>query len=439
MGLKLAILDSSLFERDFSQVEKEEITSFFGQTSGRITFFVVTDSNSPKNVQEKIDFLEIKDDVKFVFYNQNELERKAFIKHAILGSLHTLRCHPQDCLFVTTKSEDVKICKETAVQSATWSDNWAFKATGYWKTTLQKITPEGFTLNRYISEMELGLTGVSITRMEKYLGHDGKIGRSMYSKTIRRFTEVFMKRNRGNIVEVGTGRAQLMTAMRLSMPEANIFSYDIDPITRNWMVMMMDRYPSYFWDRVFIPQYSDGPDADHFSAVDTFRGHVLKSLEKTRKKIDFLSIDGDLSRSGIIKDLKLWLPHLSESCTIYFSGAILCHDSVKVLVDDICADFRTHKICLDFEYDAGEKGEVSISSETKRPTKQDNVRISGAPAYAQERVLIESEFDDPETWTDEDFDVRYELGITHPGMIFFEKSSNISWDQILEKVKSLEA
>ena len=258
----------------------------------------------------------------------------------------------------------------------------------------------------------------------------------MYGKTIRDFIRVYTSRQRRVAVEIGTGRAQLLTAMRLASPNTLILTCDICPASAQWVALAVDRYASSRWlNCTFIPNYEK--EAPARSQMSEQFSELLN--EDSSVKVDFLSLDGDISRKGLIEDLKWWLPHLSESCTIYFSGAILCHDSVKVLVDDICADFRTYRTCRDFEYDAGSDKKKSVSSVTKRPVKQDSVRISGAPSYSSERKILKRDFFEEGFWDEKAFDVKYELVMTHPGMIFFEKSSNISWDQILEKVKSLEA
>jgi len=318
------------------------------------------------------------------------------------------------------------------------------------------VNKKKLTLSRYVREIETGLGGIHTTKVLESYGIKNE-KKMMYSNLIRRIREVTDELNPMKIVEVGTGRAQLLTLFMLATDsKCKIFTYDIENVM-SYIITKSDKYPDYGWHGETIgpghPLYRewgvyyvvDASQSDittHFSKRSTLNAYAREIRDEAMKdtaKIDLLVLDGSLVRESLKEDIRVWFPCLASHAVVIFSGATHVHDSVKVLVDDICQSFKTYRVCYNFEYDNQKDYPHNIDSLTRRPSIQDESLLEGVPSYAKHREILQDNFfSTNDNFSEVDYDLYYEFIMRHPGLIFLRKTPTINWKNIVEKLDEIE-
>ena len=277
-------------------------------------------------------------------------------------------------------------------------------------------------IKKYLEDLENGIAFLGIRKYPEKKNTD-----LMFHA--RRMHDLIKENKCKKIVELGTGHGQGYVLFANSVEDGGkTHSIDIRKKNADIVAQIYERYPSKNPALMYIGD----------SRSESFVNMVMQD----NIPVDALFIDSLHTRKQVIEELLSWLPHLSSDCIIFFHDVVWCHDSVKVLVDDILNDFKTYKFCIDFnekktqiEKWAGSLGRVGL--ENGRPIIQSDSEIYDAPEYAKDRKIIASDYrNDDLEYNENEFDFKYEILLEWPGMIILTKSNKCSWNSILEKVKN---
>ena len=260
----------------------------------------------------------------------------------------------------------------------------------------------------------------------KNLGKHGKKKNTDLMFHARRMYEMIKNNGCHKAVELGTGHGQGAVLLSHTVDAGGqVFTVDNRRKNNHIFLAVTGRYPGVV--KVTSKQ-----------ARSTSKGFVDEVM-KDGKKVDVLFVDSFHARGQVVEELACWLPHLSEKCIVFFHDTVWCHDTVKVLVDDILEGFKVYKFCKDFteeetqmDWSPGLKG---VGIKDGRPLKQSPGEIKDAPDYAKDRKIVSSDYHhNDDGYNDTGFDFKYEMLVEHPGMVTLTKSPRCSWDSLHQVV-----
>jgi hypothetical protein len=139
--------------------------------------------------------------------------------------------------------------------------------------------------------------------------------------------------------------------------------------------------------------------------ADSCNQQFVDAVMKDERKIDTLFVDSLHTRAQVTRELFTWLPFLSDKCIIFFHDTVWCHDTVKVLIDDILENFKVYKFCKNFDekrsvIDRWCKAPAAVGIQEGRPIVQSVGEIVDAPEYAKDRKIVsEDYFEDEKRWS----------------------------------------
>ena len=222
MSIKLVIVDSNIF-KDIDNSLSDSIKLSLESIDAPI-LCLSSESNESKT-SELISPLGISDCFDVIYPSVP-------IARSIIDLLHVSMCHPEDCLVVYSSirtDDEVKHITGLGVNLGR-SDNPGSTEIA---NTVHDLNSKWFTLYRYVRDMQSGLAGTHLTDFSRLAGHYKKSKAPMYANIVRDFIKIYSSKQRKFVMEVGTGRGQLLTAMRLSSQGSFILSYDIDASTNH--------------------------------------------------------------------------------------------------------------------------------------------------------------------------------------------------------------
>ena len=262
---------------------------------------------------------------------------------------------------------------------------------------------------------------------------------TMYQYLLGSVAESLVHQKYCNILMLGTGRGQFLPLLSHLLKDGTfMMTCDARDKGNGDACALLERWGNPNSDVFFISGNSD--DQKTKEQVE----HVLN--QSMDKKIDLLVCDADNTRAQIKSDLVFWSDFLSDRSVILFTGAIWCHDSVKVLVDDIVSDYSVHRYCRNKDikmfpnyiddWDDSDTPQRGINPSTMRPYFQEKSCKDNLPTHALDQKLDLDKFHDSKDEF-EGVDFTYELILTHPGSIILHNVGTKSWSNFSEKIHAI--
>ena len=229
----------------------------------------------------------------------------------------------------------------------------------------------------------------------------------------RHMAEAVFSRRCQKIVELGTCTGEGLTLLsNAACADGDVWTVDIRRKNDAYKDSLLRRYPPL--SRI------------HVLTGDSADPSVVVQVMTDGKMIDALFVDSSHLRDRVLKEVAAWFPHLADDAVVFFHDAVLCHDTVKVTIDDLVEGLNIHRWCADFDvtkhtlHDVPGHPAAGIAADG-RPLSQ--VEVDDRRPGATECRVLRADFSDDVVHSG-GIDLVYELLLGWPGLVTLTELSS---------------